>query len=149
MENQWLKYARSVTGGLAILTLTALFVCAPAWSPHAVAGNGGDRTLISSHSFSQIGLASWYGRENEGRRTASGQPFNPEQFTAAHKTLPLGTVVKVTNLETGKSVKVRINDRGPYVRRRIVDLSAAAGRTLNIHEDGVALVRVEVVEPSQ
>ena len=101
------------------------------------------------HSFSQVGLASWYGRENEGRRTASGQPFNPNQFTAAHKTLPLGTVVKVTNLDTGKSVRVRINDRGPYVGRRILDLSAAAGRTLNIHQHGVARVRVDVVAPNQ
>src|ERR1051326_1683735 len=115
MENQWLVHARLIGGVLAILGLSAFLVCAPAWSPLAVAGVDGNGTRISSHSFSQIGLASWYGRENEGHRTASAQPFNPEQFTAAHKTLPLGTVVKVTNLETGKSVKVRINDPGPYV----------------------------------
>jgi len=100
-------------------------------------------------SFAQVGIASWYGREKAGHRTASGEHFNPQQFTAAHRTLPLGTIVRVTNLSTGKSIKVRVNDRGPYVRRRILDLSAAAGRTLDIRRNGVALVRIEVFPADQ
>ena len=87
-------------------------------------------------------MASWYGREKAGHRTASGEHFNPRQFTAADRSLPLGTIVRVTKLSTGKSVKVRVNDRGPYVRRRILDLSAAAGRMLDIRKNGVALVRI-------
>jgi len=106
-------------------------------------GRSDDRT------FAQVGLASWYGHEKEGQRTASGEHFNPGRLTAAHRTLPLGTVVRVTNLSTGKVVKVRVNDRGPYVRRRIVDLSAAAGRTLDIRRNGVALVRIEVFPSDQ
>jgi rare lipoprotein A (peptidoglycan hydrolase) len=149
MESQRLAHARSIGGVLALLSLSAFIVCSPAESPPAVAGNDGNSLRVFGQSFSQVGLASWYGRENEGRRTASGQPFNPNELTAAHTTLPLGTVVKVTNLETGKSVRVRINDRGPYVGRRILDLSAAAGRTLDIRRLGVARVRVDVVAPNQ
>jgi rare lipoprotein A len=108
------------------------------------------RSSRSEHrSFAQIGLASWYGREKAGRRTASGEHFNPQLFTAAHRTLPLGTIVRVTNLSTGKSIKVRVNDRGPFVRRRILDLSAAAGRTLDIRRNGMALVRIEVFPSDQ
>jgi rare lipoprotein A len=107
------------------------------------------QSQTSHRTYAQVGLASWYGRESEGRPTASGQSFNPGELTAAHKTLPLGTVVRVTNLSTGKVVKVRVNDRGPYVGRRILDLSAAAGETLKIRKYGVVLVRVEVFPSDQ
>ena len=143
----------SVVSQLRAWSLALLLMLASLSPLVAQAGNNGpiqSRPWPSDHrTFAQVGLASWYGRENEGRPTASGEHFNPHQFTAAHRTLPLGTVVRVTNLSTGKVVKVRVNDRGPYVRHRILDLSAAAGRTLNIRRNGVALVRVEVFPSDQ
>lgn len=91
----------------------------------------------------QYGNASWYGKEFSGRRTASGVKFRPGKRTAAHKTIPFGTKVKVTNLKNGRSVKVRINDRGPYVKGRIIDLSRKAARKLGMLQDGVAPVKLK------
>jgi rare lipoprotein A len=91
----------------------------------------------------EIGLASWYGPQLQGKRTASGERFDMNTLTAAHRTLPLNSYARVTNLATGRSVVVRINDRGPYLAHRIIDLSARAARELGIEEDGVARVRVE------
>lgn len=87
---------------------------------------------VRHHSNGRIGMASWYGPGFHGRRTASGERFNQYAMTAAHKTLPLGSLVLVTNLETNHSVVVRINDRGPYVRGRIIDLSKGAARALHM-----------------
>lgn len=95
--------------------------------------------------FTQTGTASWYGKSHHGRTTANGEKFDMEAMTAAHRTLPFGTRVRVTNLENKRSVVVRINDRGPYVRNRIIDLSARAARELGIAEDGLARVRLEQV----
>ena len=80
----------------------------------------------------QTGAASWYGPCFQGKRTASGEPFNTNHLTAAHKTLPFGTKVRVTNEQTGKSVVVRINDRGPYAHGRVIDLSKAAAEAVGI-----------------
>ena len=91
------------------------------------------------------GLASWYGLEEAGRATASGEAMAPEKLTAAHKTLPFGSLVRVTDLDTGKQVEVIINDRGPFVGGRIIDLSFAAARDLGIVDKGVARVRIEVI----
>lgn len=91
------------------------------------------------------GLASWYGLEEAGRATASGEAMAPEKLTAAHKTLPFGSLVRVTDLDTGKRVEVIINDRGPFVDNRIIDLSFAAARDLGMVEKGVARVRIEVI----
>jgi len=93
--------------------------------------------------YSQRGIASWYGREFHGNPTASGEIYNMYDLTAAHGTLPLGTPVMVTNLENHRSVEVRINDRGPFVKNRIIDLSYAAARAIGMVEKGTA--RVEVV----
>jgi rare lipoprotein A len=93
--------------------------------------------------FVQHGAASWYGPRFHGRRTASGERFDQNELTAAHRSLPLGARVTVTNLENGRSVDVAINDRGPYVRGRVIDLSKAAARELGMVRDGVVLVRVE------
>jgi len=90
------------------------------------------------------GIASWYGVDFHGLATASGEVYDMEALTGAHRTLPLGTVVKVTNVVNGKQILVRINDRGPYVKGRIVDLSHAAARELDMVEDGVAAVQLEV-----
>lgn len=92
------------------------------------------------------GIASWYGADFHGLATASGEVYDMEALTGAHRTLPLGTVVKVTNVVNGKQVLVRINDRGPYVKGRIVDLSHAAARELGMVEDGVTPVQLEVLE---
>jgi rare lipoprotein A len=97
----------------------------------------------------ETGLASWYGQGFHGKRTASGEVFNQEQFTAAHRTLPWGSRVKVINLANGKSVEVRINDRGPFGKGRIIDVSRAAARILGIVESGIANVRVEWLSDSE
>jgi peptidoglycan lytic transglycosylase len=93
-----------------------------------------------------VGQASWYGHEFARRRTACGDVFDPQNFTGAHRTLPLGSKVRVTNLHNGKSVLVTINDRGPYFRRRDIDLSYGAARVLGILRRGIARVRIELVE---
>jgi rare lipoprotein A len=100
-------------------------------------------------TFTQTGVASWYGRAHQGRRTADGERFDMHAMTAAHRTLPFDTIVRVTNLDTGKVVKVRINDRGPYVSGRIIDLSAKAAEALDIREDGTANVRLEAFAADQ
>ncbi len=94
----------------------------------------------------EVGWASWYGKDFHGRKTASGAVYDMYQLTAAHKTLPLGTTVMVTHLSNGRSVMVAINDRGPFVQGRIIDLSYAAAQSLGMAEEGVAKVRVEVMD---
>jgi rare lipoprotein A len=93
----------------------------------------------------QVGVASWYGKAFHGRTTANGENFDMFELTAAHRKLPLGTYVKVTNLRNGKWVVVRVNDRGPYVGERILDLSYAAARMLEINR-GLAKVRLDIVQ---
>lgn len=95
---------------------------------------------------SQIGVASWYGPGFHGRRTANGEVYDQYGLTAAHRTLPHGTWVEVTNLANDRSVRVRINDRGPYVDDRVIDLSYTAAQRLDMVRSGIAPVRVEVVE---
>ncbi|MCX7909296.1 MAG: septal ring lytic transglycosylase RlpA family protein [Ignavibacteria bacterium] len=101
---------------------------------------------IGYSNYSEIGLASFYGEEFSGRKTASGELFNPNDYTAAHRILPFGTKVKVVNLENGKEIIVRINDRGPFVEGRIIDLSKASARALGFLNKGIARVKIEVVE---
>jgi len=93
-----------------------------------------------------VGGASWYGPGFTGKKTASGEIFDETKFTAAHKTLPLGTKARVVHLKNGKSVEVMINDRGPYIDGRIIDLSRAAAHELGIIDKGVAQVRIELLE---
>ncbi|MGV2293346.1 septal ring lytic transglycosylase RlpA family protein [Trinickia sp. YCB016] len=93
--------------------------------------------------FHQTGRASWYGTKFHGRKTASGERYNMNALTAAHKTLPLASYVRVTNTTNDKSVVVKINDRGPYVRGRIIDLSYAAARVLGLRKAGTAQVKIE------
>ncbi len=96
----------------------------------------------------QVGTASWYGGYFQGKPTASGEPYNMNDFTAAHPSLPLGTFVRVTNLRNGKAVVVRINDRGPIVEGRIIDVSYNAARALGFKERGVQRVRLDIYQPS-
>jgi rare lipoprotein A len=102
--------------------------------------------LPAEEGLPEEGLASWYGGKFHGRRTASGEIFDTRQLTAAHRSLPFGTRVLVTNLENGKSVTVRINDRGPFVEGRVIDLSLAAATAIGLAGRGVVPVRVEVLE---
>jgi rare lipoprotein A len=94
------------------------------------------------------GIASWYGRDFAGKKTASGEPFSPQEMTAAHRRLPLGTKVVIENPQTGDMAEVKITDRGPYVKRRIIDLSHAAADSIGLVERGVQRVRVSVSEPA-
>jgi rare lipoprotein A len=94
---------------------------------------------------SEVGVASWYGRERQGRTTASGEAFDMHRLTAAHRKLPLGTTVRVTNLWNLKSVVLRINDRGPGIRGRLIDVSWAAAKRLGFAHAGLTLVEVEIV----
>ena len=94
---------------------------------------------------SETGKASYYGQAHHGKRTASGERFDQHALTAAHRSLPFGTRVRVTNLDNGRQVVVRINDRGPYRRGRIIDLSRAAAAQLGMIEDGIAPVRLETL----
>jgi rare lipoprotein A (peptidoglycan hydrolase) len=93
----------------------------------------------------EIGNASWYGPQLHGKKTASGVIYDQSGFTAAHRHLPLGSKVRVINLENERSVEVEINDRGPFVPGRIIDLSRAAARALGMLEDGIARVRIELL----
>lgn len=116
--------------------------------PKAVRSNQSPAKASAKRSTKpyQVGTASWYGKQFHGRTTASGEDFDMFELTAAHRQLPLGTYVKVTNLHNGKSIIVRVNDRGPYVGDRIMDLSYGAARLLNFR-DGVERVRLDVVHP--
>src|SRR6201985_321707 len=98
------------------------------------------------HHWHQIGRASWYGRAFQGQATASGEPFNMNSMTCAHRSLPLGASVLVTNLRNHRSVMVRVNDRGPVPENRVIDLSYAAAKMLGFH--GLASVRLDLVDPA-
>lgn len=105
------------------------------------------RTLSTSKQYKERGLASWYGKKFHGRRTSSWEPYDMLAMTAAHRELPLPTYVKVTNLENQREVIVRVNDRGPFVDGRIIDLSYAAAKKLGIADKGVAMVEIEAIDP--
>jgi rare lipoprotein A len=98
--------------------------------------------------FTQRGRVSLYGKKFDGKKTASGEPFDPEALTMAHRTLPFGTLVRVTNLENQRSVDVTVNDRGPFVAGRIADVSLAAARKLGMVDDGVIDAQLEVIRPA-
>ncbi len=97
----------------------------------------------------QIGLASWYGNQFQGKETANGETFNMNDLTCAHRSLPLGTWIKVTNLHTRKWIVVRVNDRGPVPDTRIADLSSEAAHMLGMRDRGVTRVRLDVIDPRQ
>ena len=99
--------------------------------------------------FTQTGLASFYGKAQQGNTTASGATFNEARFTAAHRTLAFGTILRITDMDNGRFVKVSINDRGPNVKDRIIDLSYEAARTLGMGKDGVAQVKLEAFPGDQ
>ncbi|MCW5770951.1 MAG: septal ring lytic transglycosylase RlpA family protein [Rhodospirillaceae bacterium] len=107
--------------------------------------NGRWYTPREDFDYDRVGTASWYGSDFHGRRTANGETYDMNAMTAAHTTLPMPTIVRVTNLDNGRSVVVRINDRGPFVSDRIIDMSRAAARELGFEGRGLARVRVTVM----
>ena len=98
-------------------------------------------------TYSEVGMASWYGADFHGNPTANGESFDKGKFTAAHRTLPMPSLVRVTNLENNMSVTVKVNDRGPFARDRIIDLSAASAQAVGLVEGGIARVKVEILAP--
>lgn len=125
---------RGIVGLVGTAVICIGLSCAPGHS--AAPGPGPD---------SETGVASWYGERFQGRPTASGEPFDMDDMTAAHRTLPFGTRVRVTHVDNQRSITVRINDRGPFIEGRVIDLSRAAAEKLNLLDEGTALVRVDVV----
>lgn len=105
--------------------------------------------LASAAGYDEVGIASWYGPKFHGKPTASGEPYDMHALTAAHKTLPLGTRVKVRHLENGREVTLKINDRGPFVNKRIIDLSNKAAHALGMVGAGTARVRVTALSTPQ
>jgi rare lipoprotein A len=123
----------------AVVTLNPVITASPVVNAHPHVATRG------AHQNSLHGLASWYGRVWNGRRTADGETFNDEDLTAASRTLPFGSRVRVSDVSTGRSVIVRINDRGTLAPGRIIDLSSAAAEILGILERGVATVKLEIL----
>jgi len=126
----------------ALNVWSMLFVCGMALGGCTVLPKGQADLDVGSQ---ELGMASWYGEDFHGWVTANGEIYDMEALTAAHRTLPLGTWLLVTNVENGRQVRVRINDRGPFVHGRVADLSLAAARELDMVESGVAAVHLEVV----
>lgn len=128
------------------LASTAALAAPYAGPPYQVEG----KWYVPAHepNYNEVGIASWYGPTFHGKDSASGEVFDEMAMTAAHPTLPIPSLVRVTNLENGKTVVVRLNDRGPFVDDRIIDLSKAAGAALDMHRNGTAKVRVEYVGPA-
>ena len=131
--------------GSLCLVLLAVFVaaigCATTRPLAAADSHRADKPALRT----KTGLASYYAHERDGRRTASGETFDMQEMTAAHRTLPFGTRVRVTNLRNGRKAVVRINDRGPFRGHRILDVSYAAARKLGFASRGLARVRIEVI----
>ncbi len=114
-----------------------------------VIGNRRYYTMESSLGYVESGVASWYGSKFHGRRTSSGEPYNMYGMTAAHKSLPLPTYVEVTNLDNGQKIIVKVNDRGPFVDDRLIDLSYVAAAKLGIAQQGTGRVKVRAIDVNQ
>ena len=126
----------------ACLMVFALFAAAPQVVAHDIVAHDSKGAVVAVLT----GPASWYGPKFHGRTTASGEPFDMDDLTAAHRTLPFGTRVRVTNEANGKSIIVRINDRGPFHGKRVIDLSRKAAKSIGLMSRGVGPVKIEVLE---
>ena len=138
--------APRVRGAAFALLGAALALTAFPAAPESVAARAFDEAVLTGIHAAQEGLVSWYGTAFHDRPTASGERFDSNGYTMAHPTLPFGTEVKVTNLRNGRSVVVRVNDRGPHVGQRIADLSRAAAAQIGMLSRGVVRARIEVLE---
>jgi peptidoglycan lytic transglycosylase len=131
--------------GCAVVVLVALSPRTEASPTPSVKSVAQIVPIATEEVVSELGLASWYGEECQGNPTASGEVFDMNGLTAAHRSLPLGTKIKVTNLRNNRSLVVKVNDRGPFIQSRFLDLSMAAAKKLGFFGAGVAKVRAEVV----
>ena len=137
--------------GLLRVTLIGALAISGCNSKNSEENSGGHGKLTQQEKGSattkpvhkEVGEASWYGPGFQGQETANGETFDQKDMTAAHPSLPMGTKAKVTNLENGKKVEVRINDRGPYTEDRVIDLSSAAAKKIDMKEDGTTQVKIE------
>ncbi|HUK11324.1 MAG TPA: septal ring lytic transglycosylase RlpA family protein [Stellaceae bacterium] len=138
-------------GGIATAILLSLAACSTPPPRHTTNEHPAPIPPEASAptGSSEVGIASWYGNARAGHRTASGEIFDPWGMTAAHRTLPFGTVVRVTNLDNGRTISVTINDRGPHDSNRIIDLSRGAAQALGFASVGLARVKVERVSDIQ
>ena len=127
----------------ALLMPLLLTVSAAAQDAEITEANGVD---VETETELSGGMASYYGDELAGNRTANGERFNPSQMTAAHRSLPFGSMVRVTNISNGDSVIVRINDRGPFSHGRVIDVSHAAAREIGMHRSGTARVKLALLD---
>ena len=142
---------RKCLSGVSKLTLIGTLAIAGCTSKDSGEYSSGQGKLTPQENVStvnkpvhkEVGEASWYGPGLQGQETANGETFNQKEMTAAHPSLPMGTKAKVTNLENGKKVEVRINDRGPFTEKRVIDLSSAAAKKLDMKEDGTTQVKIE------
>jgi rare lipoprotein A len=129
----------------AVVLVPVLGINASTRAEELKQGTSQSKQIVASTGYYYDGMASWYGPGFHGNRTASGEWFNQYDLTAAHRYLPFGTWVRVTNLNNGRSVEVRINDRGPFTGGRVIDLSTAAAEAIGMINSGVAPVSVEVL----
>jgi rare lipoprotein A len=153
------RYSQDVDGAPARVEIDLMAVpdAVPSHEPRATRGNppfyevDGKRYFVmdSGSGFTERGIASWYGTKFHGRTTSSGEPYDMFAMTAAHRNLPLPSFAKVTNLTNGRSIVVRINDRGPFAHNRIIDLSYAAAVRLGIVGEGTGLVELRVLDPDR
>jgi rare lipoprotein A len=135
------------TGPALLALLLSLAGFLPGWASQPRSTNRSASAPIGAEPSSvSNGVASYYGKDHHGKKTANGEVFDMYKLTAAHRSLPFGTQVKVTNLSNQRSVIVRINDRGPYYQGRIIDLSLAAAKSLEMVEAGITQVKLEVVD---
>ena len=145
MTQEQSTWPRAWGHGLIILMMSVL-IAGCASRPSATTSTTASTKTKGSVGFTEKGQASYYGSKHQGKKTASGEPFKQELKTAAHKTIPFGAMVKVTNVDNEKSVVVRINDRGPFVRGRIIDLSSSAFNAIGSTAKGVLKVEIEVIK---
>lgn len=133
---------------LAVLAFTSMLPGAAAWADRSDGPGVADIASAIERGIvtAQEGIVSWYGAQFQDRKTASGERFDAAALTMAHPSLPFGTHVKVTNLRNGRSVVVRVNDRGPFIGKRIADLSQAAATEIGMMRKGVARARIEVLD---
>jgi rare lipoprotein A len=139
------RFHRTGAAMLLIFGMVSAGAAAPATTPALPTDAAHPMAKAPQHHWYQIGRASWYGKFFQGKETASGEAYDMNQLTAAHRSLPLGSLVRVTNLNNHRSVVVRVNDRGPLPENRVIDLSYAAAHFLGLSHTGTAPVRLDLI----
>jgi rare lipoprotein A len=135
-----------VAGGVFMLASVVASGCAQVGSAY-YGITGSPMNCAEARDYTATGTASWYGKTHQGHRTASGAPFDMNGMTAAHRTLPFGTKIRVTNTKNGRSVVLTINDRGPFIKGRLLDVSYRAAQELQFVRAGLTTARIDVIEP--